>query len=42
LIQKVAAWENGRNASEATVHWRFTTEDARIKLHHLYPSLNVC
>jgi hypothetical protein len=42
LIQKVAAWENGRNASEATVHWRFTTEDARIKLHRLYPSINVC
>jgi len=42
LRQKVTAWENGRNASEATVHWRFTTEDARIKLHRLYPSLNVC
>ena len=42
LIQKVAAWENRRNTSEATVHWRFTTEDARIKLHRLYPSINVC
>jgi len=42
LIQKVTAWQNGRNASEATVHWRFTTEDARIKLHRLYPSINVC
>lgn len=42
LRQKVAAWENARNASEATVHWRFTTDDARVKLHHLYPSINVC
>lgn len=41
LIEKVAAWENRRNASDATVHWRFTTEDARIKLHKLYPSIDV-
>jgi hypothetical protein len=26
----------------ATVHWRFTTEDARIKLHKLYPSIEAC
>jgi hypothetical protein len=36
LIEKVAAWEKKRNASEATVRWRFTTKDARIKLHSLY------
>lgn len=41
LIEKVSAWEHRRNASSATVHWRFTTEDARIKLHKLYPSLDV-
>jgi hypothetical protein len=40
LIEKVAAWEKRRNASDATVHWRFTTEDARIKLHKLYPSID--
>jgi hypothetical protein len=28
-----------RNASGATVNWRFTTEDARIKLKRLYPSI---
>jgi len=38
----VTAWENRRNASESTVRWRFTTEDARIKLHRLYPIINVC
>ena len=39
LIQDVAAWEAERNGSGATVNWRFTTADARIKLKHLYPSL---
>lgn len=42
LMDKVAAWERRRNEAEATVHWRFTTEEARIKLHKLYPSINVC
>ncbi len=39
LIREVAAWEAERNARHATVHWRFTTADARIKLKHLYPSI---
>lgn len=42
MIQKIAAWEARRNAHESTIHWRFTTEDARIKLHRLYPSIYVC
>jgi len=42
LIETVAAWENGRNAAQSTVHWQFTTADARIKLHSLYPSIDVC
>jgi hypothetical protein len=37
LIAEVAVWEARRNAGGATVHWRFTTADARIKLHKLYP-----
>ena len=37
LAEEVAAWEAERNARAATVHWRFTTADARIKLKHLYP-----
>jgi hypothetical protein len=32
-----AAWETERNAEQATVNWRFTTADARIKLKRLYP-----
>jgi hypothetical protein len=38
LIAEVAAWENTRNATATRINWRFTTEDARIKLRHLYPS----
>jgi hypothetical protein len=39
LTAEVAAWEARRNASGATIHWRFTAADARIKLHKLYPSV---
>jgi len=41
LISKVDAWEKDRNASVVKVHWRFTTADARIKLAHLYPRIQV-
>jgi hypothetical protein len=37
LVTEVAAWVADRNAEGAAVDWRFTTEDARIKLRHLYP-----
>lgn len=42
LIEKVTAWENRRNGQQSTVRWQFTTEDARIKLHRLYPTISVC
>jgi hypothetical protein len=38
LSKEVAAWEQARNQQKATVQWRFTPTDARVKLHHLYPS----
>ena len=38
--QQVQALEAKRNQSGATIDWRFSTEDARIKLHHLYPGNN--
>lgn len=41
LIEKVSAWANRRNLSDATVRWQFTTADARVKLHKLYPAINV-
>jgi hypothetical protein len=37
LTREVAAWEAPRNGTQATMDWRFTTADARIKLKHLYP-----
>lgn len=37
VIQETASWEADRNQTEAKVRWRFTTEDARIKLEKLYP-----
>jgi len=37
--KEVKAWENARNNKNATVNWQFTTEDARIKLARLYPTL---
>ena len=37
LRREVAAWEARRNTAQATMEWRFTTADARIKLAHLYP-----
>jgi transposase len=36
---EVKAWENARNNKNAKVNWQFTTEDARIKLKRLYPTL---
>jgi hypothetical protein len=33
----VAAWELNRNNRASTIDWRFTTEDARIKLKRIYP-----
>lgn len=39
LKKKAADWEQNRNQKSVTVNWRFTTEDARIKLRKLYPSI---
>jgi len=39
LTQEVDAWEAERNGKGTRMEWRFTTADARIKLKHLYPTL---
>jgi hypothetical protein len=39
LQEQVAAWQQKRNASGVQIDWRFTTEDARIKLKRLYPTI---
>jgi transposase len=37
LQQEVTAWVNERNQQKSCMEWRFTVEDARIKLRRLYP-----
>ena len=39
LTREVAAWEAKRNAANAKANWRFTMDDARIRLRRLYPSI---
>ncbi len=41
LESEVKAWEDERNDQIVKVQWRFTTADARIKLKHLYPLIEV-
>jgi hypothetical protein len=41
LGQEIKAWEQKRNAGQKSVDWRFTTDDARIKLKRLYPQIKV-
>lgn len=39
LRQEVEAWQTQRNGQKTWIDWRFTPEDARIKLKRLYPSI---
>jgi DDE superfamily endonuclease len=40
MEREAAAWAARRNAAGAAVDWRFTTDDARIKLKRLYPAVH--
>lgn len=39
LQKEVNQWQNQRNSCQAKVDWRFSTDNARIKLKRLYPTL---
>ena len=39
MQSQISAWENNRNNRQSKIHWHFSTDDARIKLKHLYPKL---
>ena len=39
LKEEVDAWEADRNKKHANADWRFTPENARMKLKRLYPAL---
>ncbi|MCY4529643.1 MAG: IS630 family transposase, partial [Chloroflexi bacterium] len=36
--REVSALERERNEAVAIIDWRFSTQDARTKLQHIYPS----
>ena len=40
LRREVDAWQHRRDRLEAKVNWQFTTDDARVKLKRLYPTLD--
>lgn len=40
MRSQVNAWQAFRNRQGASVHWQFTTADARIKLKRLYPIIS--
>ena len=40
VTTEIAAWVDDRNQKTQPADWRFTTEDARIKLKRLYPKLS--
>lgn len=35
---ELSAWQAATNADQRQVDWQFTTDDARVKLRHLYPN----
>jgi len=39
--EEVGTWEAKRNAVQATINWRFTIADARVKLKNVYPSIEI-
>lgn len=40
VTTEITAWLRDRNRNSQPADWRFTTEDARIKLKRLYPNLS--
>lgn len=40
MKREARAWQKHRNNKNATIDWQFKTEDARVKLKRLYPSIN--
>jgi hypothetical protein len=38
---RITAWYHARNDKQTGIDWRFTTDDARIKLKRLYPKIEL-
>lgn len=41
LARETRQWQHQRNKAERKVDWQFTTQDARIKLKSLYPTIQL-
>lgn len=41
LQRETEAWQRKRNANQKGVDWQFTAPDARIRLRHLYPQIQM-
>lgn len=39
IKNEAKAWEQCRNNKEAKINWQFKTDDARVKLKKLYPTI---
>jgi len=39
LMAKTKAWQQRRNLINQSMNWQFSTDDARIKLYRLYPTI---
>jgi transposase len=39
MISEIESWTQARNNKRTIANWQFTTADARIKLHRLYPKI---
>ena len=40
LKREIQVWQTQRNEQRTSMSWRFTTDDARIKLKKLYPTIS--
>ena len=40
IRKETRAWEKDRNNKRAKINWQFKTDDARIKLKRLYPTIS--
>lgn len=41
LRHEAKAWADARNAAQTGVDWQFTSDQARVKLKHLYPQVTL-
>ena len=41
VTERATAWTMERNEKQVGIDWHFTTEDARIKLKSVYPTINL-